>query len=105
MFAGMPELPATIERLPVVFRQRDYGFYPAWAYTVSMWLIKLPLGLADSILWTVIIYFLVGMTPSASQYDDGWFLSVLFCDGCGGWSGCVWWVWSGLCVMDVVVGV
>lgn len=63
----MPELPSTIERLPVVFRQRDYGFYPAWVYTVAIFVIKLPLGLLDSILWTVIVYWLVGMTPLPGQ--------------------------------------
>jgi ABC-type multidrug transport system ATPase subunit len=34
MFNGMIELPFTLSRLPVFFKQRDLYFYPAWAYTI-----------------------------------------------------------------------
>lgn len=61
------EIPATVDRLPVLFRQRDYGFYPAFIYVLTEMCVELPMGLVDSGLWTVITYWLVGMNPSAGQ--------------------------------------
>lgn len=68
MFLGTSEIPATIDRLPVLFRQRDFGFYPSWVYVVTELFVELPLGLVDSGLWAIVTYWLVGMTPSAGQY-------------------------------------
>jgi hypothetical protein len=66
----MVEVPLTIERLPVLFRQRDYGFFPSWMYVVNITLLELPLGLIDTFLWTIVVYWLVGMTATAGQYVD-----------------------------------
>ena len=67
-FHGMVEIPLTIERLPVLFRQRDYGFFPSWMYAVNITLLELPIGFIDTFLWTIVVYWLVGMTATAGQY-------------------------------------
>ncbi|GJN09846.1 hypothetical protein PR202_ga27891 [Eleusine coracana subsp. coracana] len=56
-----------ITRLPVFYKQRDYCFYPAWAYAVPGFILKVPVSLTESIAWTSISYFLIGYTPEASS--------------------------------------
>lgn len=34
MFNGFLELSLTLFKLPVFFKQRDYQFYPSWAYAI-----------------------------------------------------------------------
>ena len=65
----MVEITLVIDRLPVLFRQRDYGFFPSWMYVMNATLLELPLGLIDTFLWSIVVYWLVGMTASAGQYD------------------------------------
>ncbi|KAL6861800.1 hypothetical protein ACP4OV_017500 [Aristida adscensionis] len=47
MFNGFSELSLTIFRLPVFFKQRDLLFYPAWAYTVPSWILKIPVSFIE----------------------------------------------------------
>ncbi|GJN25012.1 hypothetical protein PR202_gb12794 [Eleusine coracana subsp. coracana] len=68
MVNGFPELFMAISRLPVFYKQRDYCFYPAWAYAVPGFILKVPVSLTESIAWTSISYFLIGYTPEASRY-------------------------------------
>ena len=42
MFNGMAELSMTIGKLPVFYKQRDLRFYPAWAYWLPAWILKIP---------------------------------------------------------------
>ncbi|KAF6139395.1 hypothetical protein GIB67_026237 [Kingdonia uniflora] len=42
MFIGMAELAMTVSKLPVVYKQRDFLFFPAWAYALPIWLLKIP---------------------------------------------------------------
>ena len=67
MVNGFPELAMAISRLPVFYKQRDYCFYPAWAYAVPALILKVPVSLVESIAWTSISYFLIGYTPEASR--------------------------------------
>ncbi|KAG2559520.1 hypothetical protein PVAP13_8KG016000 [Panicum virgatum] len=68
MVNGFPELAMAISRLPVFYKQRDYCFYPAWAYAVPAFILKVPVSLVESIAWTSISYFLIGYTPEASRF-------------------------------------
>ncbi|XP_042482887.1 pleiotropic drug resistance protein 1-like, partial [Macadamia integrifolia] len=38
MFNGLPELAMTVMKLPVFYKQRDFFFYPAWAYLLPTWM-------------------------------------------------------------------
>ncbi|TVU02121.1 hypothetical protein EJB05_52388, partial [Eragrostis curvula] len=67
MVNGFPELAMAISRLPVFYKQRDYYFYPAWAYAIPAFILKVPVSLVESIAWTSISYFLIGYTPEASR--------------------------------------
>ncbi|CAL5090732.1 unnamed protein product [Urochloa decumbens] len=68
MVNGFPELAMAISRLPVFYKQRDYYFYPAWAYAIPAFILKIPVSLVESIAWTSISYFLIGYTPEASRF-------------------------------------
>ncbi|KAK4593204.1 hypothetical protein RGQ29_017372 [Quercus rubra] len=68
MFNGVSELALTIVRLPVFFKQRDFLFYPAWAFGLPIWLLRIPLSLMESGIWTCLTYYTIGFAPSASRF-------------------------------------
>uniref|UniRef100_A0A0E0NFV8 ABC transporter domain-containing protein n=1 Tax=Oryza rufipogon TaxID=4529 RepID=A0A0E0NFV8_ORYRU len=65
---GFPELAMAVTRLPVFYKQRDYYFYPAWAYAIPAFILKIIVSLVESITWTSISYYLIGYTPEASRF-------------------------------------
>ena len=71
MYNGMAELALTIFRLPVFFKQRDLLFYPAWAFALPIWVLKIPLSLMESGIWIILTYYTIGFAPSASRYVNG----------------------------------
>ncbi|KAL0317256.1 UNVERIFIED_CONTAM: ABC transporter G family member 39 [Sesamum angustifolium] len=68
MFNGMAELAMTIFRLPVFFKQRDALFYPAWAFALPIWLLRIPVSLMESGIWIILTYYTVGFAPAASRF-------------------------------------
>lgn len=67
MFNGFPEVSITIMRLPVFYKHRDLLFYPSWAFTIPNFLLRLPMSLVESIVWTLVTYFSIGYTPDGSR--------------------------------------
>jgi hypothetical protein len=67
MFNGMAELSMTVTRLPVFYKQRDFKFYPAWAFALPIWILRIPLSFLESLIWIVLTYFTIGFAPSASR--------------------------------------
>ncbi|KAH9331544.1 hypothetical protein KI387_003652, partial [Taxus chinensis] len=63
MFNGIAELPFTLSRISVFFKQRDLYFYPAWAYTIPGFLLKIPISFFESLVWTSMTYYVVGYSP------------------------------------------
>ncbi|KAJ0079429.1 hypothetical protein Patl1_24278 [Pistacia atlantica] len=45
---GIPELSLTTARLPVLFKQKELCFYPAWAYAIPATILKIPLSVLPS---------------------------------------------------------
>uniref|UniRef100_R7W113 Pleiotropic drug resistance protein 3 n=1 Tax=Aegilops tauschii TaxID=37682 RepID=R7W113_AEGTA len=68
---GFPDLAMAIERLPVFYKHRDNYFYPAWAYAIPSFILKIPFSLVGSVALTSISYYLIGYTPEASRRDGG----------------------------------
>ncbi|KAK7279020.1 hypothetical protein RJT34_24062 [Clitoria ternatea] len=68
MFNGVAELAMTINRLPVFFKQRDFLFYPAWAFALPIWVLRIPLSLLESGLWIILTYYTVGFAPAAGRF-------------------------------------
>lgn len=67
MFNGMAELHLTCMRLPVFFKQRDSLFFPAWAFALPIWLLRIPLSLMESGIWIILTYYTIGFAPAASR--------------------------------------
>ncbi|GKV37528.1 hypothetical protein SLEP1_g45550 [Rubroshorea leprosula] len=68
MFNGMAELAMTVFRLPVFYKQRDFLFYPAWAFALPIWILRIPLSLMESAIWIVLTYYTIGFAPAASRF-------------------------------------
>ncbi|KDP34703.1 hypothetical protein JCGZ_10908 [Jatropha curcas] len=68
MFNGMAELAMTIFRLPVFYKQRDFLFYPAWAFGLPIWLLRIPVSLLESGIWIILTYYTIGFAPDASRF-------------------------------------
>lgn len=67
MFNGMAELAMTVFRLPVFFKQRDFLFYPGWAFAMPIWILRIPISLIESAIWILLTYYTIGFAPAASR--------------------------------------
>ncbi|XWS08431.1 hypothetical protein CRYUN_Cryun40dG0002000 [Craigia yunnanensis] len=68
MTNGVAELSLTVIRLPIVYKQREFYLYPPWAYSIPASILKIPLSLADSVLWTAITYYVIGYSPEVERF-------------------------------------
>lgn len=68
MFNGFSELPLMITRLPVFYKQRDNLFYPAWAWSFTSWILRVPYSVIEALIWTLVVYYSVGFAPSGGRY-------------------------------------
>ncbi|KAF4388700.1 hypothetical protein G4B88_018977 [Cannabis sativa] len=69
MFNGMVELAMTVFRLPVFYKQRDSLFYPAWAFALPIWILRIPISLMEAGIWIVLTYYTIGFAPAASRWN------------------------------------
>lgn len=67
MFNGFSELAMTVMKLPVFFKQRDLLFYPAWAYSLPTWLIRIPMTFVEVSIWVTITYYTIGFDPNIGR--------------------------------------
>ncbi|XVF41711.1 hypothetical protein PTKIN_Ptkin01aG0301900 [Pterospermum kingtungense] len=65
---GIPELSMTVSRLEVFYKQKELHFYPAWAYAIPASILKIPLSLLESLVWTCLTYYVIGYSPEASRF-------------------------------------
>ncbi|KAJ4718238.1 Pleiotropic drug resistance ABC transporter [Melia azedarach] len=77
MFNGMAELGMTIFKLPVFYKQRDLKFFPAWAYAVPTWILKIPVSLVEVLLYEIITYNLIGFDSSIERFFRQFFVLFL----------------------------
>ncbi|KAL8130556.1 LOW QUALITY PROTEIN: hypothetical protein V2J09_019711 [Rumex salicifolius] len=74
---GFPEAAFTIMRLPTFFKQRDLYFYPAWACTIPATILKIPLSLVESLVWTSLTYYVIGFSPEVGRFFRQFLLMAL----------------------------
>lgn len=67
MFNGFSELALTVMKLPVFFKQRDYLFYPAWAYALPSWILKIPITILEVAGWVFVSYYVIGYDPNVGR--------------------------------------
>uniref|UniRef100_A0A453F172 ABC transporter domain-containing protein n=1 Tax=Aegilops tauschii subsp. strangulata TaxID=200361 RepID=A0A453F172_AEGTS len=68
MFNGFSELALTVFKLPVFFKQRDLLFYPAWAYTIPSWILKIPITFVEVGGYVFITYYVMGFDPNVGRF-------------------------------------
>ncbi|XP_020113539.1 ABC transporter G family member 51 [Ananas comosus] len=68
MFNGFSELPITISRLPVFYKQRDNFFHPAWAFSIPSWILRVPYSIVEAVVWSCVVYYTVGFAPSIGRF-------------------------------------
>ncbi|KAH6782331.1 pleiotropic drug resistance 1 [Perilla frutescens var. hirtella] len=67
-FNGYVEISLTIQRLPVFYKLRDLMFHPTWAFAIPHLLLRIPISLFESVVWTVTTYYTIGFAPEASRF-------------------------------------
>ncbi|XVF66041.1 hypothetical protein PTKIN_Ptkin10aG0002200 [Pterospermum kingtungense] len=65
---GFPELSMTVSRTAVFYKQRELCFYPAWAYTIPAAILKVPLSVLESFVWTFMTYYVIGYSPEVGRF-------------------------------------
>ncbi|CDP04831.1 unnamed protein product [Coffea canephora] len=68
MFNGFAELAFTILKLPVFYKQRDLLFFPAWAYALPTWILKIPFTLLESGVWVAMTYYVTGYDSNVGRF-------------------------------------
>ncbi|KAI9109270.1 hypothetical protein K1719_019893 [Acacia pycnantha] len=68
MTNGVAELILTLTRLPVVYKQKEFYLYPAWAYCLPASILKIPFSVIDSIVWTSVTYYVIGYSPEVERF-------------------------------------
>ena len=64
MGSGFSELPSTIDKLPVFYKQRDLLFYPSWAFSLPVSILGIPVAFIEVAFWVATTYFVIGFDPS-----------------------------------------
>ncbi|CAA7407935.1 unnamed protein product [Spirodela intermedia] len=77
MFNGLAELGMTIAKLPVFYKQRDLLFYPAWAFALPSWVLRIPITFAEVAVWECMTYYTIGFDPSAARLFKQYLLLLL----------------------------
>ncbi|XVE88987.1 hypothetical protein DITRI_Ditri19aG0113900 [Diplodiscus trichospermus] len=67
MFNGIAELSMTIVKLPVFYKQRDFLFFPAWAYALPTWILKIPVTFVEVSIWVFLTYYVIGFDPNVER--------------------------------------
>ncbi|KAL1551581.1 transcription factor [Salvia divinorum] len=67
-FNGYVEISLTIQRLPVFYKQRDLLFHPTWAFAIPHLLLRIPISLFESFVWTATTYYTIGFAPQVSRF-------------------------------------
>jgi hypothetical protein len=69
MFASYAEQTLLIFALKVFWKQnRNFQFFPAWAFSAPTTLLRIPFSLVDAFVWSSIVYWLVGLAPQADRF-------------------------------------
>ncbi|KAL9440125.1 hypothetical protein AB3S75_018895 [Citrus x aurantiifolia] len=74
MFNGFSELSMTIMKLPVFYKQRDFLFFPAWAYSLPTWILKIPITFIEVGIWVFMTYYVVGFESNIERFVKQYFL-------------------------------
>jgi ATP-binding cassette, subfamily G (WHITE), member 2, SNQ2 len=64
----MAEIPALFSQRPIVLRHQKAAMYHPMVEALALTLVDIPFTLVTMTLFTIILYFVVGLQLSAGQY-------------------------------------
>lgn len=67
VFSGFFELPMTIDKLPVFYKQRCFSFYPSWAFSLPASIINFPISFVEVFVVVLTTYFFIGYDPTIAS--------------------------------------
>lgn len=70
---ALAEQTAAFESKPILLKHKNFQFYRPSAYAIAQTVVDVPLVLIQVLLFDIIIYWMAGLAPTASQF----FISVL----------------------------
>ncbi|KAF5200483.1 Abc transporter g family member [Thalictrum thalictroides] len=76
-FNGFAELNMATAKLPVFHKQREYLMYPAWAYALPTWILKIPISFVEAAVWVFLTYYVIGFDPNVERLFKQYFLLVV----------------------------
>ncbi|KAK4357468.1 hypothetical protein RND71_023078 [Anisodus tanguticus] len=76
MFNEYSEHALSIVKLPVFYKQRDFLFFPAWAYALPTWILKIPITLVEVFIWVCLTYYVVGFDADIGRFFKQIFLLI-----------------------------
>ena len=65
---AMLKIAPQIDTRGVFYKEQDANFYPTWTFVLGRSLAGLPSSLQDSLIYGSLIYWLVGLAPTAGCY-------------------------------------
>ncbi|XP_010670733.2 pleiotropic drug resistance protein 1 [Beta vulgaris subsp. vulgaris] len=74
LFNGFAEMALAIAKLPVFYKQRDLRFYPAWAYAIPSWILKIPIAIIETAIWVILTYYIIGYDSNAGRFFKHYFV-------------------------------
>ncbi|XP_015972150.1 pleiotropic drug resistance protein 1-like [Arachis duranensis] len=77
MFNGCSEVTMVVQRLPVFYKQKNFLFYPAWAYGLPQWILRIPITVIEVLLWVLLTYFVIGFDPHFGRMLRQWLILAL----------------------------
>lgn len=89
LFLAYPELTTIIDRLPLLYKQRNLLFYPPWAYSLSSWSVKIPMSLIEASAWAFSTYYAIGYDPYVGRLFKQLLLLFVFRQMASGLFTCV----------------
>ncbi|GMI89506.1 ATP-binding cassette G38, pleiotropic drug resistance 10 [Hibiscus trionum] len=66
-FTGFFELPLTIDKLPIFYKQRDRMFYPSWAFSLPTAVLGISISVFEVAIWVAITYYVIGFDPNITR--------------------------------------
>jgi ABC-type multidrug transport system ATPase subunit/ABC-type multidrug transport system permease subunit len=70
--SSMPVMGFTFGTKRIFYKQRDNHFFPSWSYVISLLLSQVPPSTAESILFSLVLYWISGLTRTASNFFIYW---------------------------------
>jgi hypothetical protein len=67
-FANFGEVPIAVQYKYAVYKNISAGQYPGLAYVLAVAALHIPIAIAESLVFSAILYFMSGLAPEAGRF-------------------------------------